>query len=178
MRCGFGSTLISTENLRKNLPAILHLCEIHTLIDAPCGDGNWISQTDLRGIRYWGFDISVENLQTAIGQEYPQYFKPERCAFERADIRTMVFPVADAIMCRDFFQHLPNASVSAIVNKIKNSNLKWLLATSFDNETNTEIGADGFRPLNLQAPPFNLGQPEYSIPDPPNSGRILGAWRL
>jgi len=176
--CGTGSTLKVTENLRHALPALLQRCGIRRLLDAPCGDCNWISETDLTGIEYMGVDQSRENLATAIGREPRAGYAPKMQVFLHADIDALDFLPFDGVMCRDFFQHLPTATAARILQRITSSCIGWLLATSFDNQVNHEIDAAGFRPLNLQAAPFNLCAPEYAIEDPPGSGRIFGAWRL
>gem|GEM_PF-5622313 len=167
-----------TANLRAFLPMILQACEIRRLIDAPCGDGNWIGETDLTGIEYMGIDLCRAHLARAIGRDPRAGCAPKAQMFTLADIETANFPPIDAVMCRDFFQHLRTDAVLKILAKLERSRVKWLLATSFDNEKNEEIGPEGFRPLNLQAEPFNLAKPEHAIEDPPGSGRILGAWRL
>lgn len=176
--CGAGSTLKTTETLRAALPGLLRDCKIRTLLDAPCGDGNWIAETDLSGVHYHGVDLSADNLQRAHDRIARPGFEPASQCFQLGDITRIDVAPSDAIMCRDFFQHLPTQTVLDLLRRIKISGIKWLLATSFDNEENTEIGPEMFRPLNIRAAPFDFGQSEYEIPDPPGSGRILGAWRL
>ncbi len=172
-----------TAQLRFSLPGLLEFCGIKKLLDAPCGDANWISRTDLRGIEYLGIDASRENLDTAgrrlwTGAAPRGEGVPESIALLQADLRTMDLPKADAIMCRDFFQHLPNAEVMQLLWKIRAAGIPWLLATSFDNQVNAEIGPDMFRSLNLQRDPFLLPAPAAAIQDPPGSGRILGFWAM
>lgn len=176
--CGLGSTIQVTAQLRASLPGLLEFCGIKKLLDAPCGDGNWINETDLTGIEYCGLDLSREHLSKAISREPWQDFEPKMQGFICADIRTIQMPRCDAIMCRDFFQHLPNAEVLQLLDKIRAAEISWLLATSFDNAVNEEIGPDMFRPLNLQLDPFLLPAPAAAIQDPPGSGRILGFWPM
>jgi hypothetical protein len=177
-KCGAGSTLKTTECLREKLPALLRGCGIKYLVDAPCGDGNWMAQTDLSGVRYHGIDLSEENLLCARRRPRRPGFEPVEHYYEFGDINLVSLPAADAILCRDFFQHLPTQMVICLLQRIRKHGFPWLLATSFDNQQNDEIGPTMFRSLNLQLSPFNLGQPDREILDPPNSGRILGAWRL
>jgi len=57
-RSGSGSTLAYTENLRKELPDLFREQNIQRLLDAPCGDFNWMSLVvQETGIRYTGGDI-------------------------------------------------------------------------------------------------------------------------
>ena len=39
---GAGSNLLYTENLRKELPKLFDIFNIKTVLDAPCGDMNWM----------------------------------------------------------------------------------------------------------------------------------------
>src|SRR5690349_10708286 len=59
---GPGSTLLATRTLRPALLELLRDCEIRTLLDIPCGDGNWISQANLEQHLdlYIGADIIQE----------------------------------------------------------------------------------------------------------------------
>src|SRR5271157_5357504 len=49
---GPGSTLEATKFLQRALPELIHEYGIKTMLDIPCGDGNWISQVDLGLERY------------------------------------------------------------------------------------------------------------------------------
>lgn len=168
--CGWGSTLRATERLRTELPALLARLGTHVLLDAPCGDLNWLSRVELAGVAYIGIDTSPENLAAARA----------RCSF--ADLRCLDIladdlPAADTILCRDFLQHLPNAMARAVLARFAATGARWLLATSHDVAVNRDIAELGdFRPLNLAVEPFDLGEPVASIPD--CEGRILGAWAL
>lgn len=150
------------------LPTLLKKLSVKSLIDAPCGDFNWMACVDLGGIDYLGVDIDEDHLNKA--RERAGMFH----RFEQRDILAGELPRADAVLCRDYLQHLPNELVfRAIVNL---SSGKWLLATSHRNEVNHDIGSVGdFRQLNLMAPPFNFPPPEAWLED---SGRVLGAWAV
>jgi hypothetical protein len=56
-RSGYGSSLQSTESVRKDLPLILSQFGIRTMLDAGCGDCNWIGRMDLDLERYIGAEI-------------------------------------------------------------------------------------------------------------------------
>jgi hypothetical protein len=176
--CGLGSTLRVTKHLRTEFPALLFRCNIWSLVDAPCGDCNWISHTDLSGIEYHGIDASADHLRVATTRQWDALLRPRRQTFESGDLLRMHLPTADAILCREFFQHLPTRSAYDFIQKVRGTGFTWFLGTSFDNDKNQEIGSEMFRPLNLRIEPFSLGVPEHEIADPQGSGRILGAWRL
>ena len=47
---GTGSSLKNTENLRKELPALISKFSVQKIFDAPCGDFNWMGKVNLDGI--------------------------------------------------------------------------------------------------------------------------------
>lgn len=172
--CGAGSTLATTAYLRERLPGVLSSLSIMTLLDAPCGDLNWMQEVDLSGVDYIGCDI--DHLATARWNAATG-FNAHSFRFLEVDIVNGLLPRADAILCRDFMQHLPNEMVFQTLRNFKRTGAEWLLMTSHLNETNADILTAGeFRPLNLQELPFNLPEPAMSIGDPPGSSRILGVW--
>lgn len=165
--CGYGSTMAATESVRAELPRLLSRLGVRVLLDAPCGDFNWMRHVDLGGIEYIGCDLSDANLATARA-----YADKD---FRRLDIVAGSLPKADAMLCRDFYQHLPNLMVKAALATFVASGVKWLIATSHDSASNAslnEIG--GFNPINLTRAPFGLPDPYVAIDDGP--GRVLGLW--
>ena len=87
---GPGSTLAYTAHIRQQLPAILQSLQIKTLLDAPCGDCNWINKVDLIGINYIGADIVPEIIE-ANKINYPDK------NFINANIITDDLPAADLV---------------------------------------------------------------------------------
>ncbi|MEJ8571247.1 class I SAM-dependent methyltransferase [Microbaculum marinum] len=180
-RCGRGSTLEVTEHLRAELPKLLQDLEIKRLLDAPCGDLNWITRTDLSGLEeYVGIDVSEEMLEHGANREFePEEFSPKLYEFALVDLVSEPVPSADAVLCRDFLQHLPAETVLAVLRNFASHDVTWLIATSHEVGENTDIDRPGdFRRLNLLESPFSFPEPERVIQDPPGSGRILGAWRF
>lgn len=169
--CGWGSTLAATEGLRKELPGLLERLGARVLLDAPCGDLNWMSQVQLGEISCIGVDREGDHLRRA-GDRRPDW------DFCWVDILTGPLPTGqDTILCRDFLQHLPDHLVLQVLANFAATGARWLLATSHDVAINRDIETVGdFRPLNLQAAPFDLGPPVEAIPD--CDGRILGVWAL
>src|SRR5258708_29390938 len=66
---GPGSILESTVNLRTELPGLLKKYNIRTVIDAACGDFNWMKDCKIEIDNYTGIDI-VEDLITANNNKY------------------------------------------------------------------------------------------------------------
>lgn len=172
--CGKGSMLGETVHLRAEFGKLLQQLDVKTLVDAPCGDLNWMSQNDLSGIDYVGIDVDAGRLAEA--ERHAIDFAAGSIRLIQADILKDPLPPGDAMLCRDFFQHISTPMVMRVLAAFLSSNIPWLLATSHDVETNEEIDRiGGFRRLNLFAEPFSFTA-TYQIGDPPNSGRILGAW--
>lgn len=163
--CGAGSTLKNTLSIRQALPGLLKELGVRRLLDAPCGDCNWISQVDL-GVEYIGCDLNPEHLKRA-----ELVISAELICI---DIVSGDLPSADLMLSRDFHQHLPNGMVVRAIDNFRRSGIPWLLATSHSNKVNEDISkVGGFRPINLTAAPFSFAQPAIQIPD---AGRILGLW--
>lgn len=169
--CGAGSTLAFTAHLRAALPDLLRDLKIRSLVDAPCGDLNWVSQMDLACLEYIGIDNDRENL----GAAYPKVVRARSRILTEGDILANKLPTADAWLCRDFLQHLPNATALKLLRR-EAGNYRWFLLTSHEgNAVNTDIEeVGGFRPLDLMLPPFSLPPPLHAIPD--GTGRIFGIW--
>jgi len=172
---GPGSTLEATKNIRREMPALLRALQIKTLVDAPCGDCNWISTCLPKEIAYIGGDIVNEIVQQN-RMRYPHFGE-----FRLMDIINDKLPTADAILVRDCLIHLPNELALKALKNIYAADIKYLFSTSYvlvqENE-DVEIG--DFRRINLQLSPFLLPEPDYKIFEnfEEEFGRILGVWRL
>ena len=170
---GPGSTLAYTAHLRQQLPGILHSLQIKTLLDAPCGDGNWINKIDLSGINYTGADIVPEII------EANQLNYPDK-NFIIANIITDNLPAADLVLCRDCFIHLRKKEIIEVIQNFKRCGIKYMLVSTYPVERNTEILTGHFRPVNLELAPFNLPEPIKKIKDHTEDAavRYLGLWLL
>jgi hypothetical protein len=170
---GPGSTLEYTENIRKELPAILRNLQIKTMLDAPCGDYNWARHLDRGSIHYIGADIVPALIKRN------NRFANKTTSFRVLDIVRQPLPEVDLWLCRDCLFHLPNAEISRALLNFKKSKIKYLLTTSHSELVPVkDINIGGFRLLNLEMPPFRFPKPRISINDaivgyPP---RILGLW--
>src|SRR3954470_13466941 len=114
--CGCGSKLENTINIRQWLPTIFREFKIKTLLDAPCGDFNWMSQTDLSGIHYIGIDYDKEHCRRTETRESADGYWPLSKKVIRRELCRQHLPRnADLMLCRDFLQHLPNVIVSEVL---------------------------------------------------------------
>ena len=176
---GSGSNLAQTARLRAALPALLKRHGVRTLLDAPCGDFHWMSQTPLELDQYIGADIVAElvaRVAATHGAEGRQFIW--------LDLISDALPRADALLCRDCLVHLDYQRIAAVIANMKRSGIPLLLTTSHRRHAENEDKLTGqHRFLNFQKPPFNWPEPieaiEEDIPSPKrDSGKMLGLWRV
>jgi SAM-dependent methyltransferase len=170
---GDGSTLLASASLREVLPSLLAGLEARSLLDAGCGDFNWMKTVKLYGVRYIGIDVVAD----LIAENVRRYASGDR-SFIAADITKDRLPHADVVLCRHCFIHLPNDRVIKALNNMKVSGASYLLATTFPaiNE-NADIWPGSFRPINLRAAPFHLPEPMRNVRDSATAGlAVLGLW--
>ena len=155
-RSGTGSSTVQTETIRRELPRLFQDLQVHKMLDAPCGDFNWIQHILQSVGDYVGADV-VEEL---IARNILQYSSATR-RFVRLDIIRDRLPASDLIFCRDCLVHLNFDQARKALRNFQTSGAKYLLSTTFPGtQTNTDLGAnDIWRPLNLERPPFNLPPP-------------------
>jgi hypothetical protein len=177
-KSGGGSSLAATKVLRGLLPGLFMSRGIISILDAPCGDMNWMKTVDLTGIRYIGADI-VEEIIT---RNRDQHRDKE---FELLNLISDPLPKVDLIICRDCLVHLPTVDAMSALDNFKNSGSKYLLATTFPlHNENPDVFTGAWRPLNLATHPFDLGEPIEVL----NEGytddyglfvdKSMGMWRL
>ncbi len=176
--CGAGSKVSYTAPLREWLPGLFRWVGAQTLLDAPCGDFNWMAHTDLSSVDYIGADYDPDHLHAALARgSVTDAFRPRSKSLVAINLARDPLPPADLMLCREFLQHLPNAIAADVIRNFKASGIPWVLLTSHDNALNDDIAAPGgFRPLNLRKAPFDFPPPSRFIEDCPGSGRILGLW--
>lgn len=156
-RSGLGSELDAVKALAAVLPSLCEKLEVKTLVDAPCGDGDWIASLPLGHERYIGLDI-VPNLISHLSRRFS---KETRREYRVADLTEQAPPTADLILCRDCLVHLSFENIGRVVSGFKNSGSKWLLTTHFtDQKKNIDIVDGDWRPLNFCKAPF-----QWPIPD-------------
>ena len=123
---GPGSSLNHTGELRKQLPPVLEALGVRSLLDAPCGDLNWIQHVRLPVERYIGVDI----IKDVIAENEWRHTSAQK-RFIRADLTRDELPSADAILCRDLLPHLSFAEIFTVLRNFKRSGATYLLTTTF-----------------------------------------------
>ncbi|MDR5748854.1 glycosyltransferase [Caballeronia sp. LZ029] len=156
---GPGSCNAQTRHLCEQLPLMLESLDIHSILDAPCGDFNWMHHVYLGGTRYVGVDVHGE----IIAQNSWRYGREGR-TFIRADLTCDALPRADAILCRDLLPHLSFEEAQLVVRNFVASGATYLLTTHFPAPREVVDTSGGeWRPLNLTLPPFGFPPPQAII---------------
>jgi glycosyltransferase involved in cell wall biosynthesis len=152
---GPGSSLAQTGEIRHGLPHLLQSVKARSLLDAPCGDFNWMKHVELGVEQYIGIDIVPE-----LVARNQRTFSGNKRRFIRANIIHDDLPRTDVIFCRDCLVHLSFHDIQHTLQNFKRSGATYVLTTSFPKLTaNVDIVTGDWRPLNLQLKPFNFPMP-------------------
>lgn len=177
---GPGSTLARTSKLRSELPLLLDEIGARTILDAPCGDFNWMKDTPLNVDQYIGVDIIPELIA-----RNQNLYGNERTRFVFLDLTLDQLPRVDVILCRDCFVHFSNRHVAAAIKNFKRSRSTYLLTNTYPGlNENKNIRTGDFHYLNLLLPPFNLPPPlrqiDEKLPEERAQffGKTLALWKL
>lgn len=174
-RSGPGSGPAATQRIRERILELVEWLGVRSVTDACCGEGWW--QPDLPG--YVGIDVSAE----AIGRA--RELHPGR-EFRVHDARSSV-PAADLVICRDAIQHLSLPDGCAVVDAIRASGSRWLLASTYSPGRNLAIRTGRYYEPDLEAPPFGLPPAHLLIRDGMDYAqadvvrdprKFLGLWHL
>lgn len=128
---------------------------ITSVLDFGCGDWQFSRFIDWKGASYVGLDL------------VPEVIAANREAYARSGVEFAVsngpdeLPLVDLLLCKDVFQHLPNATIRAYLDAFKRC-AKYLLIANDDQPAsalNGAIEAGGWRPVRLDHPPFSEQAP-------------------
>ena len=151
---GFGSALRTTRVYRTWLEEFLFDADIHSVVDAGCGDWTFSKAIDWKGIDYKGFDI----VPSVIEKDKAAYTKAN-VHFFTANIVDDELPPADLIIVKQVLQHLPNSAVQRFLKQLPKYK-HALIVEDVDSMTlsakNVDIEPGAFRFLDVTRPPFNL----------------------
>ena len=173
---GISATLEITSPFRDEIPPLLKSLNIHSLLDAPCGDFNWMKEIDLDVVdSYIGIDI-VQEIISANRKLYEN----AKTHFYHCDLTHDPLPKCDLILCRDCLVHLSYKDIFAALKNFKKSGATYLLTTNIKGLENQDTAAGGWRPIDFQKPPFNFPPPLNSIDEKciVYPGRFLSLWKL
>ena len=155
-RSGPGSTLGATERLRAALPAVFEHYDVHTFLDAPCGDWTWMQEVDLSQLSsYHGADIS-----SSVVESVAEKHSPDKVSFSVLDITSDPLPDADMMMCRECIFHLKHAYKRLFFQNFVKSRIPYLLLTMDHVKENIDLNKNGgFQRFNPMGEPFNFPPP-------------------
>lgn len=130
-----------------------------TVCDLGCGDFNVGKELVQHSKKYVAVDIVKELIE-----HNKEKFKDDRLEFQCLDLATDELPVGDCALIRQVLQHLSNAEVQRILEKLRD--FKYLIVTEHipagEFTPNQDIiSGQGIRlkkrsGLNITAPPFEL----------------------
>jgi hypothetical protein len=170
---GPGSDMAQAAPLVKWLPDLFHRYNIHTILDAPCGDWNWMQYVSLEGFGYLGWDSDPKLIEFN-----REHYGP---MFECVNILKAVIPRADVILCRDYLAHLPNEYLLQVLDAFRESGSTYLLASTYPGASNERpydpnlYVWSGYYEMDhdLEAAPFNLGPKLECISEAPGPAGVL-----
>jgi len=172
---GCGSEFRRTSSVRRGLIEWCMNNRITSIFDAPCGDFNWMKDVVRKAnLIYHGGDIVSELIQKNVKNSDDSY------NFVAFDILNDSLPNVEAWLCRDVLFHFPNSAIERVLGRFKNSDIRFLLTTHFENITShSDIDFGRYRPVNLCYPPFNWPRPLHLIydGDEKETDRYLGVWQ-
>jgi SAM-dependent methyltransferase len=180
---GPGSTLTNTAAIRRQLPALFEAFSVRSLLDIPCGDFVWMKEIAGCVEHYIGADI----VEALIRANTARYGEPEyaHARFVTLNLADDALPAVDVIFCRDCLVHFSFHDIDRALANIKRSGSRYLLTTTFPaRQTNADITTGQWRPINLQAAPFNLPEPlrliseEYTGSRGHYPDKSLGLWEI
>lgn len=174
-RSGPGSGTSATTLLAQGILEVVRWLGVTSVVDAACGEGYW--QPELPG--YLGLDIAPEAIEVA------RQLHPER-EYRQADV-AQGCPAADLVLCRDAIQHLSLRDGVAVLEAIRRSGSRWLLASTYVGSRNVAVATGGYFEPNLEAAPYGMPPAllllhdgyDYAVPGQLRDPRkMLGLWRL
>jgi hypothetical protein len=164
---GPGSELTETEDVRNFLPLLIERLGVKIFLDAPCGDFFWMQHVDLGSCKYIGADVVAELVsrnQTNFGSESRDFIV--------ANLMRTPLPKADLILCRDCLIHMSFRDATTTIANFKRSGSKYLLVTTDTSVTaNYPIATGEYHQINVELPPFSMGEPIELLRDRRNAAR-------
>lgn len=176
---GPGSSLESTQTLRRALPGLVANLKARSFLDIPCGDFQWMKDTPLELDDYIGGDI----VAALVEKNRKDFGRPGR-TFVQLDLLKDALPTTDIVFCRDCLVHLSFREIRHALKSIMNASPKYLLVTTFPElQKNEDTVTPYWRALNFQIEPFNFPKPiallkDFADSQASHKGKYLGAWNI
>lgn len=158
--CGEGSEIAYTEPLRTWMIANLYNYSIRKIVDAPCGDFNWMKLvTPKLDIEYIGIDIVSD-----IIKKNNLIHQDKKHSFFVGNICEDKLPACDLLIVRDCLFHMSFSDIEKFLVNISRVQYKYLLTTSHilgEDFQNFDIRSGEFRLIDLFRAPFHF--PKYDV---------------
>lgn len=118
---------------------------VSAVLDIGCGDGRVDNAINWQGAWYIGMDCaSARTVQI----NHPSMLYT-------SDALSAPLPRAGLVLIKEVLQHLPNADVIRLMERLKDYPLV-LHCSGYDGVVNADIEMGQTRPVDLSLPPFNL----------------------
>lgn len=170
-KSGPGSDLQETVSIRKSLPLLINKLGVRSILDIPCGDFNWFSETNWGDLQeYHGCDI-VDKIIEDNRKKFP------KVNFSVKDITKDDLPYADMILTRECLGHLSDQDVKKAILNIKRAKPLFFVATHFPNYKKKDIKNGAWRAINMEyylTKDFEL----LELLKEDKKDKYLGVWKL
>ena len=178
---GPGSAVHNTFEVVLGINSLIRELRIQSILDAPCGDFNWMKGIELRNIQYTGVDIVRELIAGNIIK-----YGGGSVRFVVMDICKDQMPIADLVLSRDCLVHFSYDHIHQALKNVIASGSTYFATTSFAyHKVNFDITTGDWRPLNLQIDPFRFPPPWRYVPEhnaglskKEHRGKMLGLWKI
>jgi len=177
---GPGSDLAETAAVRRQLPTVFRQFGIHSMLDIPCGDFNWMKQVAFEKMDYTGADIVADLIQ-----QNNTKFGTSNVHFCKLNLIEGGLPKVDLVLCRDCLVHFSVRDIFSALRNVVDSGSTYLLTTTFTSRRqNVDIVTGLWRPLNLEVAPFSFPPPlliiceESTERDGADIDKSLGLWKV
>ena len=149
---GPGSLPLNTIEYRGFLERFIEANAVRSVTDLGCGDWQFSKQIDWSGIAYTGFDV----VEAVVMRNRARHARPNIAFTLFTAIEDL--PGGDLLLAKEVLQHLPTRLVQDYIAAIRAKYRYALLTNSTEpgELANTDIAPGGYRPLRLEAPPFNV----------------------
>jgi hypothetical protein len=152
---GDGSEIASTKSFRTWLINNLPKLGVRNVVDASCGDFNWMRYViNKLEIKYVGLDIVP-----SVIDKNNKLYASNTTKFAVSNICVNKIQSCDLIIVRDCLFHLSFEDINNFLKNIKMTNYRYLLTTTHivdDGFKNTDITSGDFRIINIFDYPFDF----------------------
>ena len=167
---GHGSLPSVTKGYRALLETFIRENNVRSVVDYGSGDWQFSKLVEWGDIEYTGVDV----VPSLTAENTTKYGNQKR-TFLTISPGSNDIPDADLLICKDVLQHIPNQAVQEFVANVL-PKFKYALITNCilsPEPVNSDIGAGGFRGLDIRKAPFCVdAKVVYSF-----SGPKVFSWR-